>query len=222
MKKILFTILTLLLLTGCEVTYNLDLDNMKEVTSARSINSEMYNVYNTKPIPLSKYVSIPSETDSKDDSAEYYNVKDISDSNYYGLELTGVFKNVSIADSSILSYGVGNVDISDDNKFSVNISKPIKLFNQFSDLDKIVLNIKCSGESIKNNADEVNGDVYTWIITRDNYLLKKVEAEFVKNSSSQFFDNPMIRFAILIIIIVIISVSTYVFISLRKKKVNSV
>ena len=86
MKRLLIIFSVLFLLTGCDVTYNLEIDgsDYKETTSILesfdaasvtgelSYNYKLYDVYYAKPIPLSVLNPIQSENNDVIDGVEYY------------------------------------------------------------------------------------------------------------------------------------------------------
>lgn len=232
MKKRIIVLLVLsFLLSGCSVTYNLEIDgdNYIETTSFLgdyyADNYRQFEVYSTKPIPLSKLDSVQSESDDKITGINYYQVEDISDDDNFGLKYSGKFggKHASIENSSILSFGVGEFEfINEDNIATINIPSNIKLFDQYGNLDEIVINIKSKYKVLENNADEVNNNIYTWYITRNNYTDKIISIKYKTNNKIDlsFFDNPMVRFATVIVILIFVSIIIYLFVNNKYKKKN--
>lgn len=228
MRKNICLLLVLFMLTGCSVTYDLDLDeSMKESITAvdnyNSSHSVLYDVYSTKPIPLSKNNSILDESDDKLAGVSYYLVNDVSDENNFGLSFSGNFNNdIELKDSYMLYFGVGNFNYStEENKIFIRIPSGIKLFEQYPDLSLIKVNIKTKYKVIQSNADEVNDNVYTWIITRNNYKNKAININVNTSNKPEISDDSMIRFAIVLVSIVVICTVIYFFIKWRFEKNNS-
>lgn len=227
MKKILL-ILCLLLCAGCSINYNLTIDenSFLENTKITGDQSAIYNTYLTKPLPLSKYAPIQSETDDKIDGVEYYDVNNISNLNEVGLEFTGTFNDkIPLSESNILSYGAGNVSVSrNDSIVEINVPSNLKVFNQYSDLDSITVNIETKYKVLNNNADSISGNKYTWIINRSNYKDKTISFSYdIENgiSKNYFKDNPLIIFNICLVIIVFVCFIIYFIINRRYNKKNS-
>lgn len=217
MKKI-FLMVCLLFFAGCSINYDLkiDDDNYYEKTEIIGDRDSLYNTYFTKPLPLSKEAPIQTETDEKVDGVKYYDVKDISNSDFFGLEFNGTFgKGISLSKSNILAYGSGIVSVSR-NESTIEISVPtnLKVFRQYDDLDELKVTIHCKYKSISNNADSVNGNDYVWIINRENYETKKINFVYNEDSviDSDFFkENPIIMFAIFLFSMLIICFFIYLF-----------
>ena len=226
-KKILF-VFCLFLLTGCSVTYNLDIDSsylentsIIDNFSGNNYNYNLYNIYSTKPVPLSNTATILSESNEKLEDVKYYDLNDISDNNHFGLNYVGTFDNdIPLNESSILTFGVGNYDFKQDDKnIIIKVPANIKAFNQFSNLDEIKVNIKTKYKVTDNNADEVSNDTYTWIITRDNYKDKTIELIITMDNLLNIgSDNSMVTFAICLIVLSLICLLIYLFV--RSKYIN--
>lgn len=226
-KKFLLAVICLFIFTGCEVKYDLDLDRyIEDVTIEDGVgtDNQMFDVYSKKPIPLSNLIPIESESDDKKKNVDYYDVKDISSDNSIGLKFSGVFgKDIPITQSTLLKYGTRDVQIIErDNTISINEFNRIKLFDQFSSLDKVTVNIISGRKMIESNADKVSGSVYTWIITRDNYMNKTISIVFSADKGLLDPDSPIMRFSLVMIIAVIIGGLIYLFVRKRMNKANSV
>lgn len=230
MKKIILLVLCLFLFTGCEVTYNLDIDDkINEDVTVFGDNDDseynMYEVYSVRPVPLSRFSPIQSESDERLDDVDYYDVKDISNDDGFGLRFTGEFNKNDYTQSNLVSYGLGDFKFKENESIILDVSNEVKIFNQFKDLDKITVNIKSKYKVEENNADSVTKNVYTWVITRDNYMDKKIKISFVKDSSIlksiKSNDSSMIIFAISLGVILLIMFIIYLFFRKRFNKRNA-
>lgn len=251
MKKIIVFVLFTLLLTGCEASYNLsmDLDSIHEETDMIVANGDEYSTYVDSIGPIYDYYirnNIPLFTG--DGGALSYR-KDFEFDNYGGFSfnLLGDFDKDSFVNSYIINFaGVANTETTGNTvSFSYNFSSD--LFENYSMLDKITINVNDINNNItSNNADGVNinniinneeslnnntGKVYTWVITKDNYMdktinfsykknrvsVKKIVEEYEKNS-----DNPMFKFSVILIVIVFIIFIIYKLFVLKFKSKNSI
>ena len=226
MKKYFLVILCLFLLTGCDVTYNLEIgDNYKEeaVISGdySSYNYNLYNHYSNKPIPLSKLNPIQPESNDKLDGINYYNKKDLSNAEIINLVFNGKFNN-DIENSTILSFGVGDVSVIDkDNKINISVPTDFKAFKQFKDLESVTINIKSKLKVKSHNADKVKGNTYTWIVSRENYNKDQIEMVLNKKGIINFSNNPMTSFTISLISIVSVCFIIFLIVRRRYKNKNS-
>ena len=158
--KIVFIILSLFFLSGCEVTYNLDISSktLKEKTSIvetnidRFDNDEMatyyYNLYSKLPLALfiDDNIMNPEGDDldfSKVDGIKYYNIS--KPSSGVGFIYDGTFPLEDYGDSTIANYAAPFMKYEiNDKKISLN-SKTLKMiFEQAPTLDKVKVNIKVS------------------------------------------------------------------------------
>ena len=161
----------LLLLTGCTVNYNLDVD--AEFVENITINSNIP----TKEVPL--YINdynITYEATEKLDNYKYYSlIKNGNTTNY-----SATFKNSDF--SKVTSCGLlfdkcefinigGGVSV-------ISTTTGTGIFYDYPDIDAININLNINGEVVTSNADSVKGNVYTWQVTKENADNKKVYVEF--------------------------------------------
>ena len=219
MKKYLIIIMFLLLLTGCDVTYNITIDDKIEestnfyfeesdysydtyyadygddnISSFSNIDEFIQSIYNED------YLAFDGDFNNQ----ELYNVQKIND----GISLNYSYKYDNFDKSSILNYCGGIVEYQTGND-TVSISVN-DFFNCFmseygSVLDNLTINISTNFKVLENNADKVNGNVYTWNVNMDNAVDKKVYIKIKKGSDyfSMFIDiGIVIGFVILIVLLV--------------------
>lgn len=238
MKKWILTIICIFLLTGCSVNYNLNIDKkFTENISARETDSEYFgyeisgmslkelnDYYLKMPIPLLSNEDHFSESFDKTPGISYYSVKDLTNDSEIGLYLTGTFKNYNKYSDSNMAWYASNLSVKkDDNKMTI-LASNFKIFKQYINLDKITVNIKVNYFVSENNADSINGNVYTWVITRPNYSNKTIKLTYktkldAVNSIEK--DGSLAIFALVLAGIVIIGFVVYMFIQMRFKKKNS-
>lgn len=246
MKRIII-LLTIILLCGCEAQYNLTVDDKFDEKTIISIVSSDLNVkYYGQLGPIMEYYTlndIPLSTIYKQDelipyknlsNVDVYEKKIDFDNNKTYFSLSGSFKDdtVSIDESSVINYA-GDINIEDnDNIKTISFSFNSQLFEKYQMLDSINVNIIDNNYSVvKSNADKVNDEVYTWIITRDNYYSKTLnfslnEKDFnIKKSAAETkkkLDNPIGKFSIALIVITFIFLIVYKFVIMKFNSCNKV
>lgn len=247
-KKIFVLFISVILLTGCDITYDLKISkkNIEEMTTVIEDSTKFYNDnqdqlfysnYVNTPIPLSKNVPIPTpnsnnatnpnQGDIRD--VKYYNVNNISSDGEIGMIYKGKFNVNSIGESRFASAGAPDCSFNEKNNvYSLNVSNLSRMFKQFPSLDSITVNITCDDVVVSNNADKKSGNVYTWYVTKENYDKKSIEFKFsdlsMTNYAKQGFDNaikntPNKEMILISIILIVCLVVLYCFV--KRKTINS-
>lgn len=243
--KILTLIFCLFILSGCDITYNLNIskNNIEESTKIVELDEErfendeistmFYNNYSIMDIALFEQDNIvnPEEnaTFEKIDGIDYYTK--IKNKESIGYTYKGTFNYNNFRDSSMLNYGVPlHKYKSNDNIIEINSGSFKMLFNQFPTLDNLKINIKVNDYAVvENNADEKNKNIYTWNITRDNYKKKSVALKLNNKTFSKVVYNDLINlgnnaYSLLILlplIIVLIVIAIIIYKNVLSKKENA-
>ena len=145
----------LLLLTGCTVNYNLDVD--ADFVENININSNIP----TKEIPL--YIddyNITYEATEKLDNYKYYSlIKNGNNTNYSAKYKNSDFSQVTSCGllfdkCEFINIG-GGVSV-------ISTTTGTGIFYDYPDIDVINISLNINGEVVTSNADSVNGNVYTW------------------------------------------------------------
>ena len=171
--KIIVLLMFVFFTTGCSVVYNL------EILEDLSINEEITASENTKQLQIK--TSLPTE-----DAANYlYNMFNTSSLR----EFTSYEDNDKTIGESSLSYDNLNKFSKDfttdvfpkvkvteqNNKVTFFAEQKLKLGNNANRVliyDDIIVNIKVPFKVIENNADEIDGNTYTWNIKKNEDLKK--------------------------------------------------
>ena len=228
MKKTVFLLFCIFFLTGCSVTYNVDLDSFDEntlvvcgdfgsslIVTDGMIERELYDYYLKKEVPYYYDQMVYSQTNVRFDGVFYYDVNNYSNEGQAGLSFDAHFKDITnYSKSRLLWSAVANKNISENNNvLSVNASNFI-LFKSYKNVDKLTVNINSKYKVINSNADKVNGKVYTWVIDRDNFNSKVISISF--NTGSALDDvtrsleyDPMLRFTTVLGALGLISLIIY-------------
>ena len=167
MKKILVFIFLMLFLTGCSAEYTINIDNNYTETL------KSYPETKLESESMSKYASYrdPAFYDpyyAEDELTEYPQMERYSTSfdgkvHIYTYTFKKQYEKSNIVNSSASNFVVGR------SENSYVVARDVrKIFNSYSGLKTIKINIITSKEVYSNNADSISGNTYTWIITRDN------------------------------------------------------
>lgn len=204
MKKILI-LSTLFLLTGCNITYNLEIDednNFTEnfqveayATDTTTNTTEMlYNYYLEEyPIYIDEDFSY-YDPYTKEEGYTYYHKSYKSLDNGYLFNYQAKFKYEDFNRARTLNESFNNKAIGyikEDDYYYLSASSA-SLFKYNENLENITININCKNcEVIKNNASLVTNNVYTWNISKNSntninfqYRLTKKEEENNNSSSN--------------------------------------
>lgn len=193
MKKILILFVLLFLITGCEATYNLSINNLglnEELLVGTDTSSEVIETYDGNSLVnlLNKYnndyISV-----YYDDTNPYYKVDNYQTNNIYGLKLNHNFRITDYYRSSMVKKAFKEFNIAVNNDIiTMKTSDKCLLFDEYANLNTLQINITLDYDIIYSNADYVSGNVYTWNINRENYKSHGISIIYdtVKDDLSDF------------------------------------
>lgn len=190
-KRILLLILMLLLTTGCTCQYNLTIENntYKEEIIIYGENNEETSNFNKKweiPVNKEEYHLGGEAGVEKDVTGDVYKY------NLSGNKLTFNydFTRSDIIDSSAVSNCYNKLTIVDyEDTIVISTSSKAMCYNRYPTLNNLKINIKVDKPVISNNADNVNGNIYTWNITKDNADDKSINI-ILDNKKTVVDDEP--------------------------------
>lgn len=178
-KKIIFLILSLFLLTGCTVDYELIITN--GVTESVYINNTdiilNQEILNTIKDDYGNYYTIDYNGD-----IEYCDSEDCEDPhdakyNYNSFSASTIYNDYSkYRESKAIKDFFGEIKINQNKKLVIIKATPkTQLQNILKDVNYIKapvnqlnINIVLPFKVTSSNADKVEGDTYTWIYNKDN------------------------------------------------------
>ncbi|MDD4705964.1 MAG: hypothetical protein PHS24_01950 [Bacilli bacterium] len=190
MKKIIYLILMLFLITGCDATYNLTLENNNFIENLEIINNDKitWNINNPsykaiRDLTINSALAtdyreeIP-ELNTKVDGIKYYNIKKIDTENTLGISYKSNFTLYEYQYSTIVNTNVKSFDYKNNREgIIINIKKPLDAFLLYPDLNNLTIKFKTNHQVIKNNADEKINDTYYFYLNKNNYQDKKIILE---------------------------------------------
>lgn len=216
MKKFLLLI-CLLLITGCDVTYNLTVtDNSVMESSDFVYKKSNDNKKIVQDYYKGKYVSY-YDMDLKTDN--YYSKKKIDTLNKIGMNLSYNYKNEKYQNSSLFDQCYYKKSFIKGKKYIIiKTEGGARCFNKDNDelIDSLTINITSKLKAVKNNADKVKGDTYIWKLTQDNYNSKDIFIKFKRDDSN----NVLLILLFAFVIIGFISIVIMGYIAIKNKKNN--
>lgn len=230
MKK--YLLLFILLLTGCKATYNLDISDDKIIESSNfyreSSDADYYvdedglkiedELFNLNDMLDSYYNKDYYAFNYNADSDAFYTKSKIDDVNGIGINLNYSYNYDNFKDSYLFSYCSSSGSFVNNDKYIViNVSGLDVFFNQESigDFNSLTINIKTNLKVIKNNADSVNRNIYTWNINKKNSEKKRIYIKVKKKVDY----TPIIIVIIFVTCILLFIIFMILFI--RKKNIEN-
>lgn len=191
MKKIFMLLALMVLLTGCSANVNLTVTSnsieeeiiINAYSDSDTTKAQVYTSFR-KYIPV--FANVPlsdTEPDTKKDGVEYYGRREQDLGSGYRFNYKYKYKFEDYKNSRSLKFGYNSSTIQKnpvDKQIVISTEKAaINYFEQYPALETITVNIKSSYKMLKNNADFVNGNTYTWVLRKG-----------VKKSIYLVLDNP--------------------------------
>lgn len=178
-KKILLLLGLVYLLSGCTITYHLDISTsgyLETIDVGYTIDEDVQSYYIPVIFGTLELEDPTTNFFTKVNGLDYYDNELIGGNNSttvrYSYNFSSSnFKNSYVANNAYHTFIVKSYDHDDDgytDYMLLTTDDNFLLFNRLDEVDMIVVNITCDYEVISSNADEVNKNVYSWYITPDN------------------------------------------------------
>lgn len=223
MKKLILIICLVFLMTGCDVTYNLTID---EDTFDEKVNmsfSKQDVDYNHLTIYLED--KIPAFFTKDESERKFYNVDIVDNGNFYDLVYSYKHNFETIRKSYFASNCYQKMSItSNDEEIVISSGDGIACFIGDDGLraDSMTINLTTELKVLDNNADKINGNTYTWIVNENNYLDKSVYFRLQKKPNLDVDKNNASYLMLIVVLsIVIVGFLIYLFVRHKKKKSNA-
>lgn len=196
-------------MTGCRANYNLVVnndyidENLDIIIPNSMVDDEILNSQISNPISVymsgnDKY-KMTKKTDSSNNYINYsfkHKVSNFGNSNF----MKKCFSNALVSDS--------------EDSILINTGSQFNCIELEDDgyMDEVSINITTGLRVIKNNADKVSNNTYTWVFNDENYMDKSIEIEMKKN------DEETLSIVVFIVLMVILGILSYLFYKFVKKK----
>ena len=217
MKKILWLILLVFIITGCDVNYNLEVTNDYMIESVDFWYDN--NAENEKIID--NYLEVNHQAYFDMDLGINYNYsqKKIKDDGKIGMNLRYNYSSDNLQNSSLLDrcYYKKSVTVTDSEIVLYTDGKTNCLYlDDNKNFDSLTINIKTDLPVIENNADEVNGNTYTWKINEKNYQNHPINIRISREDDEEQFNFWIIVIIAVIICLIILIALGVIYIKNRK------
>lgn len=203
MKKIWITLLLLLFITGCQFRYDIDI-NDGEITEKRTMlidNSSVKNndIKGSIENIISKYsinmdMMIAPET-------KVIKEKQLSGYQTITKYKLGDYKNSDILNMCYKSYNV----IIDNSKIYLSTGREFTCYNSLVELENVEINITTNHKVLDHNADKVDGNKYSWFVTKSNASNKPINIELSETEMINSDDNKGLKDKFKIVFISIVA-----------------
>lgn len=247
MKKI-YIIATLLLFvtTGCTVDYEIELndDTIGEVVQFNeNIGLVQNNILPTGiltyqaaiddlyTIPQPVYIDANSNVYDEMqiiDGVSYYDKELINDGMNYGIKGSFLHPLSDYKKSKAINKCYANISVlENDNRVVLSTSRQFLCFTQYTNLDAVNVKIKIDSKTYtvkSHNADNVDNNIYTWNITKNNSNNKSVVIEVEKNRTNekQEKNNNVNGLIVFIAFGSIVGLVAFIVARNRNKKTNTI
>lgn len=200
-KKMLIMILSVLLLTGCTVNYNLEVENnsLKEVISGTVTKEEAENdVNSTAPSIVNELIY--SENVPIAVGTNTYNRELNENGNNINYKFSYDYDMSNFANSSLINTCFENREIVDlGDYYSIKLSGDFRCLYA----NNININVTSNLKVISNNAKKVKNNTYSWTIDKtavDIEFVVDKNTPYTKSSNSGGSTLRIVSFIVLIIL----------------------
>lgn len=213
--KIILLIVILLSLTGCSFEYNIKIDTntISEENIVYIPNTDKNNIKLEVEKLVSKYTG-PTN------SLGMYKQSVIEDNNNFGMSYKKNYDTLNDYNNS-LSFSICYDNyklIKEKDKIVISTSKRFNCFNKYSELDDVTINIDSSLEVESSNADEVNGNIYTWNINKSNADNKPINIVLKPNTEQKEKQRQLSVVLLVIAAFILLGIIVFLIRSKGKRK----
>lgn len=213
--KIVLLIVILLSLTGCSFEYNMKID-----TNTISEENIVY-IPNTDKNDIKQEVEkLVSRYTGPTNSLGMYKQSVIEDNNNFGMSYKKNYDTLNDYNNS-LSFSICYDNyklIKKKDKIVISTSKRFNCFNKYSELDDVTINIDSSLEVESSNADEVNGNIYTWNINKSNADNKPINIVLKPNTEQKEKQRQLSVVLLVIAAFILLGIIVFLIRSKGKRK----
>ena len=198
MKKKIILCSLIFLLTGCTANYNIEItkDTINENVQVQLPKST------TTKAQADTYANIETPISQSSTQQSFYTTSLDEDSNNYYLNYNYNHEISSFSQSYFASRCYQNIDL-EETEDMINLSTSNNFMCIHMDdgafIETVDINITTDLKVLSNNADEVNGNVYTWHINSSNYQNKPINLEMQKTFDISDIEVPSSTIYIFII-----------------------
>lgn len=226
-KRLLFIICFVLLLTGCDVNYSVTINedetfDEKITMSFLKTPSDGNNltIAEDDKTPISV---MPNET-------KFYDSEIIDKGNTYDMVYTYNHDMDSIKTAYFIANCYPGMRITnDEEEIVINSGDGFACFIGDDGLkaDSVKINITTKLKVLNNNADNVSGNTYTWVINENNYLAKNIYFRLERANNNGGLGTKIMKkdsasslTAVVVLSIIIVAALIYLLVRYKRNKSN--
>ncbi len=216
--KLVLLIIILLSLTGCSFEYNIKV-NTNTITEENVIYIANTNKNNIKQ----EVENLVNNYTGPTNSLGMYEQSVVEKNNEFGMSYKKTYDELTDYNHS-LSFSICYDSyklIKEKEKIVISTSKEFKCFNKYKELDNVTVNINSELEVESSNADEVNGNVYTWNINKSNANNKPINL-VLKPNTEKIENKKEISVFLLVLLAFILFGIIILLIRLKGKRKNKI
>ncbi len=176
MKRIFMLLFIMLVMTGCSANVNITItpDGIQENISvtqysdSKNTKEQIYKSYRKYMPVFANVVLSDTEPDVMQNGVKYYSRTEKDLGSGYNFNYYYKYKFNEYRNSRSVQYGFDSRTIQKsvaEKKILISTdSGGLNFFEQYGNLETVTINIKTTYKVLKNNADYVDGNVYTWVM----------------------------------------------------------
>ena len=180
MKKIIILLITTILLTGCNATYDIKF-------TENNIKDSIKIYTNSKKVQTATENTITNFTDQLGNwerGYEYYKRELYTTDKITGYNYTYTFNYDEYDAMSQLRKCYKDFELNyEENTITLKTSNEFLCNNYYQEVNSLELNISSEYQIISSNADTKSNNIHTWKINKNNYKNKPIELTISKKTS---------------------------------------
>ena len=215
MKKVLLLLITLILLTGCTATYNINIKD-KTIEDSIKVYTDSKKVQNADKKTITEFSEKLGEWER---GYEYYKREIYTTDKITGYNYTYTFNYEEYDAMSQLRKCYKDFKITNENNnITLSTSNEFLCKTYYQEIDKIEINISSEYKITESNADRKENNIHTWNINKNNYKNKPIIIKINKNIESQKEEKNNKNNNIFQLLITILFFTLILILIIRKKK----
>ena len=225
--KLLIIFMAIFCLTGCSVEYNVEIYNDEARVNGTLIESNK-DRWNEKVYDNTYKETIDLKTQKTDDFVNFDGMFKIDNESGLGIGLKSKYsllERYSYSPGIKACYEYFNV-MNSDKEIIISTNAKNKCFDEYPNLDKIIINLKTNHKVLDNNAKTVDGYHYYWEFSREDKDDATIYVSLSKKDYIFNYENEFIKKMLTIVIVTGIIVGSgsiiYFYFKKRNAKLNEI
>lgn len=216
MKKIIILLITSLLLTGCNATYNINITN-NQINDSIKIYTKNSNVQNATDTMINTFTD---QLGNWERGYEYYKRELYTTDKITGYNYTYNFNYNEYDAMSQIRKCYKDFEFKyENNTITIKTSNEFLCKSYYQEVNSLELNISSEYKIIKSNADIKKDNIHTWKINKTNYKNRPINITIEKNTkyNNNNKDKKNTKMNIQTILTIIIFILLIIVFIIRKK-----